>query len=689
MFGCKKNLGIIKNKMSDIELPVTHYDAIIVGTGIEESILAGALCRAGKKVLHLDVQETYGSQYSSLNPNELESFLETREANVVDEDHTGHIPHVPFYHNPYEIIPIVSEAASTEIKEETATTEQTTTATIESSSKVINKLEKNQMRRYMIDVCGVHMIYCRGPMVELLIQSGIARYLEFRCLDVVLLFDSENAKNPFKKVCDESTVPTAVTDISDLFQAVPTTKGEIFKTKFISLKEKNRLVKFITYCMEMEGQEDKMKLFKEYENDSFENFLQKSQLLGDEKEYKKLKDITVHALALLDSSTNVTTGQVINRIKYFVSSLGRYGAGGAFLYPLYGQSELVQAFCRVGAVYGGTYVLRRGIHSLDLIENEHLEEALNQAETKPETVITETGDEVMVEEKHFSKEKMILKVGSGVQDFTCDHLILNNDTPLPSSTTSLDNDVMLKYVVITESPLFPITKNNSANVVSSIPPSVLKYQCDENTVVEQPCAIYVIQMDYTSCVTPRGKYMITFQTRVPNTLKSTCPNIEQVVTKMLDICVNSLIPQQTQDEQSIENVIYKICYKQQIRPTSSHPFEGTENELKNERIHMCHDSNADPLQMESGMIEHVKSIFRSIVKDDSVEFLAKILDPNKKDDDEENALYDETTRLLGITKDSQVSNDTPITTPQTSEEATTEVQNQSTVDATPETNNDN
>ena len=38
----------------------------------------------------------------------------------------------------------------------------------------------------------------------------------------------------------------------------------------------------------------------------------------------------------------------------------RYGAGtGALLAPLYGAGELPQAFCRVAAVAGALYVLRR------------------------------------------------------------------------------------------------------------------------------------------------------------------------------------------------------------------------------------------------------------------------------------------------------------------------------------------
>ena len=43
----------------------------------------------------------------------------------------------------------------------------------------------------------------------------------------------------------------------------------------------------------------------------------------------------------------------------------RYGVGtGALLAPLYGAGELPQAFCRVAAVAGALYVLRRPLAAL-------------------------------------------------------------------------------------------------------------------------------------------------------------------------------------------------------------------------------------------------------------------------------------------------------------------------------------
>lgn len=57
---------------------------------------------------------------------------------------------------------------------------------------------------------------------------------------------------------------------------------------------------------------------------------------------------------------------------------------GAFLYPLYGAGELPQAFCRIAAVKGALYVLRRGIRAL----------LLDKASRRLQGVVTSTGQRI-------------------------------------------------------------------------------------------------------------------------------------------------------------------------------------------------------------------------------------------------------------------------------------------------------
>ena len=70
-----------------------------------------------------------------------------------------------------------------------------------------------------------------------------------------------------------------------------------------------------------------------------------------------------YALALSDDDS-VAAGAGFRALGRYVASLGRFGPGvGAALTPAYGSGEFPQAFCRVAAVGGATYVLRLPVRS--------------------------------------------------------------------------------------------------------------------------------------------------------------------------------------------------------------------------------------------------------------------------------------------------------------------------------------
>lgn len=58
-----------------------EYDYVILGTGLKECILSGLLSVSGKKVLHMDRNDFYGGESTSMHPLEklFEKFNETKE----------------------------------------------------------------------------------------------------------------------------------------------------------------------------------------------------------------------------------------------------------------------------------------------------------------------------------------------------------------------------------------------------------------------------------------------------------------------------------------------------------------------------------------------------------------------------------------------------------------------------------
>ncbi len=59
-----------------------------------------------------------------------------------------------------------------------------------------------------------------------------------------------------------------------------------------------------------------------------------------------------------------------------LTALGHYGHT-ALLAPMYGIGEVSQSFCRIAAVHGGIYILKRGIRGL-LIEDRMGEQGHSQ-----------------------------------------------------------------------------------------------------------------------------------------------------------------------------------------------------------------------------------------------------------------------------------------------------------------------
>ncbi|XP_077744674.1 rab proteins geranylgeranyltransferase component A 1 isoform X4 [Canis aureus] len=440
----------------------SEFDVIVIGTGLPESIIAAACSRSGQRVLHVDSRSYYGGNWASFSfsgilswlkeyqensdivnegPAWQEQILENEEAIALSrKDKT--IQHVEVFcyasqdlheeveeagalqknhasvisENPTEAVHsayLPSEDESLCIASCEMLTEQTPSSDLESALEISNvkvtgetekhddktcmksaseeETSKNvpttegtalqpkktritysqiikEGRRFNIDLVS-KLLYSRGLLIDLLIKSNVSRYAEFKNITRILAFREGRVEQ------------------------VPCSRADVFNSKQLTMVEKRMLMKFLTFCMEYEKHPDE---YKAYEEITFSEYL-KTQKLTPNLQY-----FVLHSIAMT-SETASNTIDGLKATKNFLHCLGRYG-NTPFLFPLYGQGELPQCFCRMCAVFGGIYCLRHSVQCL----------VVDKESRKCKAIIDQFGQRII--SKHFLVED------SYFSENTCSHV---------------------------------------------------------------------------------------------------------------------------------------------------------------------------------------------------------------------------------------------------------------------------
>jgi RAB protein geranylgeranyltransferase component A len=182
---------------------------------------------------------------------------------------------------------------------------------------------KSDWRRYALDGTSKTLL-CSGPLVQLLVRSEVSKYLEFKCLNAAFL-RPEGAE--------------AV--------RVPCSKADVFQSTSISLVEKRYLMKFLSVFQEEA-------VPAEWAEKTFAAVLDEHRMEG------ALRSVIVHAICGVESLEGLSAANGARLVRQYVASVGRFG-NTPFLFPLYGCSETAQAFSRLAAVNGATYMLRKSV----------------------------------------------------------------------------------------------------------------------------------------------------------------------------------------------------------------------------------------------------------------------------------------------------------------------------------------
>ncbi|XP_062440828.1 rab proteins geranylgeranyltransferase component A 1 isoform X3 [Rhea pennata] len=383
----------------------SEFDVVVIGTGLPESIIAAACSRSGQRVLHVDSKNYYGGNWASFSFSGLLSWIKENQqkTDVIGEcedwrklileneeiislnktdktiqhvedfcfsnqdlsedvEEAGALSKLPVLgvsdadgaaqESEKECAPVeralpgaeswepektagsdpasATEGNNTEITTESESSHnaalgkstlemgKTEAAPSEISAQEPKKITYSQIvregRRFNIDLVS-KLLYSRGLLIDLLIKSNVSRYAEFKNATRILAFWEGKVEQ------------------------VPCSRADVFNSRQLTMVEKRLLMKFLTFCLEYERQPDE---YQDYESSTFAQFLKTQKLTPS------LQHFILHSIAMV-SETDCSTLEGLQATKKFLHCFGRYG-NTPFLFPLYGQGEIPQCFCRCKAI---------------------------------------------------------------------------------------------------------------------------------------------------------------------------------------------------------------------------------------------------------------------------------------------------------------------------------------------------
>ncbi|KAJ1405407.1 Rab GDI protein [Sesbania bispinosa] len=170
-----------------------------------------------------------------------------------------------------------------------------------------------------------------GNLVRVLIHTDVTKYLYFKAVDGSFVYNKAKVHK------------------------VPSNDMEALKSPLMGIFEKRRARKFFIYVQDYNENDPKTHDGMDLTRVTTRELIAKFGL--DDNTI----DFIGHALALHrdDHYLNEPALDTVKRMKLYAESLARFQGGSPYIYPLYGLGELPQAFARLSAVYGGTYMLNK------------------------------------------------------------------------------------------------------------------------------------------------------------------------------------------------------------------------------------------------------------------------------------------------------------------------------------------
>ncbi|AYU77501.1 Putative methyltransferase/GDP dissociation inhibitor, putative [Leishmania donovani] len=349
------------------------FDVVLQGTGMVQSILSAALARNGLKVLHCDGADYYAAAMATFDHATFLQYLRQPSPSSMSS-----------FSAPDIFI-----------------------------NRIVDDVPEARRRRYLFDV--LPMCYmARGPLLSHLVSSGIGRSLECQHVHRFLFL-----QHPTATGAGSAATTTAM--------EVPLTRASVFHNATIGLFDKRRMMRFVKDVEASVAEQLHAKAANPADDPSVANtsvaaeaavakaaavFTREAQanpqvtlteLLQSKYDLSGTVLDVVSLMGMMDvlpatSSTSVACSQgaaaepplvrSVGMVRDLLLSTGAFDGKSPYLTMSYGASEVAQNMCRISAVWGGIFVLRRSLRGVAVDEGKETQYAvLSNGQWVPAKVI--------------------------------------------------------------------------------------------------------------------------------------------------------------------------------------------------------------------------------------------------------------------------------------------------------------
>ncbi|KAL7704010.1 Lysine methyltransferase/GDP dissociation inhibitor [Lotmaria passim] len=337
-----------------------RFDVVLQGTGMVQSILSAALARSGLKVLHCDGEDHYAAAMATF---EAAAFLQYLDAHTAAAGSAGAA--VP--------APVISIDRMSE-------------------------LPAARRRRYLFDVLPMSYL-ARGPLLRKLAAAGMTTSLECQHVSRLLFLQHGIA-----------------VDATTTAMEVPLTRATVFGSTAVNVFDKRRMMRFVKDVEATVAEQLHAKTANPADDPTFANTSAAAEAAAAEaaalfvKEAATAPHLTLRELLkqkydlagpaldvvslmgmmdVLPTPSTTMDGyqqqqqqsqphlvQSVDMVRDLLLSTGAFNGKSPYLTTSYGAAEVAQSLCRVSAVWGGVYVLRRSLRGVAINEERETQLAI-------------------------------------------------------------------------------------------------------------------------------------------------------------------------------------------------------------------------------------------------------------------------------------------------------------------------